>query len=317
MIVDIGGNDGTNLLQYQKLGFKELRNVESAENISLISSKNGIATDNCYFNEKYVDWYLSVKSNKAKLINASGVFFHLEELHSVISGIKKLLMNGGVFIVQFMYLGDMIKNLAFDGIYHEHLCYYSLKSLKILLEPHELSIFDAYHSDIHGGSIIAKIEHSDSNIRFKLTERYEKLINEENITLETLQLFAKEVENRKHNLKNFLMDLKNSDMNIIACGAPAKSTTFLNYFNIKNDVIEYILEVNDLKIGLYTPGTYIPIIREEKKLLFNKNILLLSWNFLREILNKNKDVILNSNSRFIIPFPEIHIINKNNINEYL
>ena len=127
--------------------------------------------------------------DKVKLINASGVFFHLEELHSVIKGIKKCLMEDGVFIVQFMYLGDMIRKLSFDGIYHEHLCYYSVQSLSNLLKPYGLEIFDGYHSEIHGGSIIAKVCHSESGR--EETERFKELKKEDRdlVSYESLKSF--------------------------------------------------------------------------------------------------------------------------------
>ncbi|MHA2039607.1 MAG: methyltransferase, partial [Promethearchaeota archaeon] len=117
VIYDIGGNDGTQLIQYRKLGINSVINIESATNIAKLSSKNGIPTMNEFFNEDFVR---ADSLGEIKLINAAGVFFHLEELHSVIRGIKLSLQEDGVFVVQFMYLGDMLEKLSFDGIYHEH-----------------------------------------------------------------------------------------------------------------------------------------------------------------------------------------------------
>ena len=135
VIYDIGGNDGTQLLQYKKLGINSVINIESATNIARLSSQNGIPTMNEFFNE---DCIRPDGMKQVKLINAAGVFFHLEELHSVIKGIKLALQEDGIFVVQFMYLGDMLEKLSFDGIYHEHLCYYSIDSLMKLLEPYGL-----------------------------------------------------------------------------------------------------------------------------------------------------------------------------------
>lgn len=116
LIVDIGGNDGTNLMQYQQLGYEHVINVEPATNIAFISSRNWVRTHSEFFNEKYVDDLL-LQDPKAKIINASGVFFHLEEIHSVIRGINKLLDDDGVLVVQFMYVLDMIKNKSYQMIY--------------------------------------------------------------------------------------------------------------------------------------------------------------------------------------------------------
>jgi hypothetical protein len=153
-VLDIGGNDGSQMLQYKKLGIRNVFNVESATNIAKISEDAGVPTINSYFNEGTVREHFDQGS--VKLINAAGVFFHLEELHSVIEGVNYLLSEDGVFNIQCMYAGEMIKQRTFDMIYHEHLCYYTLKSLKSLLALHDLEVFDAYHSPIHSGSLIVR-----------------------------------------------------------------------------------------------------------------------------------------------------------------
>ena len=225
LIVDIGGNDGTQLLQYKKLGYTNVANVESADNISLISVQNGVNTFNAFFNEEWVDIILP-KQGKAKLINASGVFFHLEELHSVIRGIKKLLDDDGIFVIQFMYAGDMIDKLQFDGIYHEHLCYYTLKSLSNLLAPYGLRIFNSFHSEIHGGSMVVRVCHNDSD--FKTDDFTKSMIKNEDYSLEKIEEFAKKITSSRGRLKSLLQELKNQKKKIYAYGAPAKGNTLLN-----------------------------------------------------------------------------------------
>ena len=140
IILDIGGNDGAQLLQYKRLGLNNCVNVESAGAIAKISQDAGITTINDFFNEECVK--NNFEKNSVKLINAAGVFFHLEELHSVIRGIKYALKEDGVFVIQFMYAGAMVDNGNFDTVYHEHLCYYTLRSVEKLLEPYGLKVFD-------------------------------------------------------------------------------------------------------------------------------------------------------------------------------
>ena len=153
-ILDIGGNDGIQMVQYKNIGLKNVINVESASNISKISKKNGVKTFNNFFNYKFVK--NKVSKNSIKIVNASGVFFHLEELHSVLKAVEYILDKDGILIVQFMYLGSIIDQGTFDSIYHEHLLLYTVNSLSKLLEKYNLEIFDCYHADIHSGSIIAK-----------------------------------------------------------------------------------------------------------------------------------------------------------------
>jgi hypothetical protein len=296
LIVDIGGNDGTQLLQYRKLGMENLINVESASNIAEISKGNGIGTINSFYNETVAE--KNFKPESVKLINAAGVFFHLEELHSVLRGIKYMLSHDGIFVVQFMYLADIIKTSSFDAIYHEHLCYYGIRSLANLLKPYKLRIFDAFHSPIHGGSMMVRITHEDAMTGD--TDRYLQARKEEKCGYLELVEFAKKVYSHKDDLREVLDQLRRAGATIYGYGAPAKGTTLLNYLGINKYLVEKLVEVNDLKVGLYTPGTHIPIVREHSTDVPDY-YLLLAWNFREEILERNRG----SKATFITPFPEI------------
>lgn len=305
LILDIGGNDGTQMLQYKLAGMTNVLNVESAENIAKMSIDIGIPTITEFFNEETI--INNNLENKVKLINASGVFFHLEELHSVIKGIKKALMDDGIFVVQFMYAGTMVEYNNFDTIYHEHLCYYTLDSLNNLLSPYGFKIFDAYHSDIHSGSIIAKVCHKTAT--HQTTERcLQTLESDKKYTKDKFLKFAENVEKNKTALKEFLLTLKkeNSNIKIYAYGAPAKGNTLLNYFNIDNTLIDKSVEVNELKIGKYLPKSHIPIERESKDDVPDY-YLLLAHNFESEIINRNKESV-EKGLKFILPFPSPRIL---------
>lgn len=300
VIYDIGGNDGTQLIQYRKLGINSVINIESATNIAKLSSKNGIPTMNEFFNEDFVR---ADSLGQIKLINAAGVFFHLEELHSVIRGIKLSLQEDGVFVVQFMYLGDMLEKLSFDGIYHEHLCYYSVDSLIKLLKPYGLNIFDAYHCDIHGGSIVAKF---CNNQHYKQTARLTEILARDKVLVNKnrLDVFANNIQEWKRKFVDNIINLKNAGHKIYAFGAPAKGNTLLTYCGLNHHIVDYVFEVNDMKCGLYTPVTHIPIVKEDHSLIEdNSYVILLSWNFSKEIIDKCKD-LTSRGVKFILPFEE-------------
>ena len=304
LVVDIGGNDGTQLLQYKKAGINNLLNVECAKRVSDVSRKNGIKTITQYFNKQCVEKYIGKKS--VKLYNASGVFFHLEELKSVIEGIKFSLRDDGVLIVQFMYAGTMIEKLNFDTIYHEHLLYYTISSLENLLSRYNLTIFDAYYSEIHSGSIIAKITHTDGTLNIKTSRFLELWEKDKKYTLQEFKNFSEIIENQKDDLREFLTNLKKDGKTIYAYGAPAKGNTLLNYFNIDSTLIDKAVEINEMKIGNYLPGSHIPITREMDDDLPDY-YLLLSHNFEEEIIKRNKKIIENG-VKFIVPFPQIRIV---------
>ena len=315
LVVDIGGNDGTQLLQYKEAGVSNVLNIECAKRVSHISREAGVNTLTEYFNKQCAEDKLG--KGTVKLFNASGVFFHLEELHSVIEGIKYSLADDGVLIVQFMYAGAMIDNKNFDTIYHEHLCYYTIQSLQNLLSPYGLEIFDAYYSPIHSGSIISKIGHVDKREK---TDRFEEsLEKDKKYTKEKTIEFAKEVKATRDNLKEKLTELKYDGVyvasdfelsqepkKIYAYGAPAKGNTLLNYFEIGHTLIDKAVEINEMKIGYYLPGSNIPITKEDPDDTPDY-YLLLSHNFADEIINKNQGLI-NKGVKFIIPFPKIKII---------
>jgi len=302
-VLDIGGNDGTQLEQYKKLGLTNLINVESAKNISSLSRDKNIKTLNMFFNEKNVK--VNIPEKTIDIINASGIFFHLEELDSVIKGINYILKNDGVFVVQFMYAGSMIDNGNFDTIYHEHLCYYTVNSIEKLLNRYNLTLFDAVYNDIHSGTIIAKFCKQGSN--YKTTKRCLDVIEKDKLyNLDAFREFGKTIKSKKNNLKNKLIELKKDNKKIYAYGAPVKGNTLLNYMKIDNTIIDKAVEVNELKIGKYLPGSHIPIVRENMNDLPDY-YLLLSHNFKNEIISKNQDII-NKGVKFIVPFPEIEII---------
>lgn len=301
IILDIGGNDGSQLLEYKKLGFKNTINFESAYNICEISKNNGVNTINDFFNEDTCKKYL--EKGSIKLINASGVFFHLEELDSVIKGINYSLSDDGIFVVQCMYAGAMVDNLNFDTIYHEHLCYYTLHSLRKLLSKYNLYLEDATFNEIHSGSIICKFRKN----QYPITNRTNELIErDKKYTLDSFREFGKKIKENRWKLKELLLSLKYQNKKIYAYGAPVKGNTLLNYMGITNEVIDKAVEINPYKIGTYTPGSYIPVTKETNDDLPDY-YLMLSHNFEKELIEKNKHIIKNG-VKFIIPFPKIKII---------
>lgn len=303
VILDIGGNDGSQLIQYRDLGFKNTINFESADNICNLSKQNGIDTINDFFNEHTVKQH--IQPNSIKLINASGVFFHLEELDSVIKGINYCLQDDGVFVVQCMYVGSMIDNLNFDTIYHEHLCYYTLNSLTKLLSKYNLYLEDAYFNEIHSGSIICKFKKQQCNV----SKRTKYLIERDSkYTLDSFREFSQKIQERKYKLKDLLINFKNQNKKIYAYGAPVKGNTLLNYMEIDNTIIDKVVEVNPYKIGTYTPGSHIEVVLESN-IDIPDYYLMLSHNFEKELIEKNKNLI-ERGVKFIIPFPEIKIIEK-------
>jgi hypothetical protein len=278
------------------LGY-EILGVESSKTTSQIANDQGINTLNAYFNLDLVK-----KINKKfDVINASGVFFHLEELHSVTKGIKEALKNDGVFVVQFLYMKQIIQNMAFDQIYHEHLLYYNLKTIEVLLNRHGLAMFDAYLSPIHGGSIIGYITHKEKAV---VSDRLKKMRDaedkEKSNDFETYQKFAKDIEVMKKENLAFLQDAKKNGKKIYGFGAPVKGNTMLNYFGVGTQYLDCLVEKNKLRKGLYSPGMHIPLEMEDELKQLPDIYYVLAWNFKEEILANNQKLI-NQGVQFYFP----------------
>ena len=281
--MDIGSNDGSFLKNFkkdwQKLG------IEPSKKAIIIAKKNKVKSLKTYFNLKIAEKL----NTEFDVIHASGVFFHLEELISCIKGIKLLLKTRGLFIVQFINLNEIINKSHFDQIYHEHLYYYNLNSLKILLGRFDLEIFDATKSSIHGGSTIAFVSHKGI---YKKTNRIK---NYEDKDKKNLNNFLKKVEKFEDDIKllksNFLKRInsyKSQNYSIYMLGAPAKASTVVNYFKIDESLIDKCYDINQFKINKNVPGTKIKIFDEKKiNKIHSKDIfLIMSWNYKSSIVKK-------------------------------
>ena len=286
-VLDIGSNDGTQLKHFQELGY-EVLGVESSITTAKIANDAGVPTLNEFFN---LDIAQSL-NRKFHIINAAGVFFHLEELHSVAEGICESLREDGVFVVQFLYMKRIVENLAFDQIYHEHLLYYNLETIEVLLNRHGLSMFDAYLAPIHGGSMIAFVGHQGQRQPSEHLQslRQAEVIDKSN-EFNTYLEFARRIEQMKLENLAYLDAAKQQGKKIFGFGAPVKGNTLLNYFGIGTQYLDYLVEKNELRRGLYSPGMHIPLAIEKELTELPDIYYVLAWNFKKEILKNNQHLI--------------------------
>jgi SAM-dependent methyltransferase len=285
-VLDIGSNDGTQLKHYQALQYDVL-GVESSRTTARIANEAGVPTMNAFFNQQT----LRDIGRQFDVINAAGVFFHLEELHSVCEAIREALRSSGVFVVQFLYMKSIMENLAFDQIYHEHLLYYTLETIETLLGRHGLSMFDAYLAPIHGGSIIGFVTHAGVTPSTRLVAMRREEVAAACNTIGAYRNFAQRVEIMKKDNIDYLTSCRRSGKRIFGFGAPVKGNTLLNYFGVGPDIIECLVEKNPLRRGLYSPGMHIPIVIESELAELPDIYYVLAWNFKKEILANNARLI--------------------------
>jgi SAM-dependent methyltransferase len=295
-VLDIGSNDGTQLKHFQALGYDVL-GVESSKQTAAMAVAAGVPTVNAFFNQELV----ASLGRRFDVVNASGVFFHLEELHSVTEGIRDALAHDGVFVVQFLYMKRIIENLAFDQIYHEHLLYYTFRTIEVLLNRHGLAMFDAYVSPIHGGSVIGFVSHAGSR---PPSERLETLRREEDEadsnSFATYRDFARRIDLMKRENVDYLARAKADGKRIFGFGAPVKGNTMLNFFGVGTQFLDCLVEKNVLRRGLFSPGMHIPIAIEDELTEVPDVYYVLAWNFKREIL-RNNHALLERGVEFFFP----------------
>lgn len=286
-VLDIGSNDGTQLKHFQALGCAVL-GIESSSATAAIATRAGVPTVNRFFNVELA----RELDRKFQIINAAGVFFHLEELHSVAQGIGLSLAADGVFVIQFLYMKRIVENLAFDQIYHEHLLYYNLRTIEVLLNRHGMELFDAYLSPIHGGSMIAHATHRGQRAA---SARLQAMREEEDAsganTLAYYRDFADRIVTMKQDNLAFLRRRKQENKRIYGMGAPVKGNTMLNYFGVGTDYLDVLVEKNALRKGLYSPGMHIPVVMEDELDAPPDVYYVLAWNFKREILENNQHLL--------------------------
>jgi len=305
LIIDIGSNDG-NLLNNFKNNHKVLG--VTPENIGKVAIKKGVKTLIKYFDKKTSSHILK-KFGKAKIITATNVFAHIENVNNLMQNILKILKTDGIFITESHYLVSLIKDLQYDTIYHEHLRYYSLSSLKYLLEKYNLSIFHAKKIPTHGGSIRV---YAARKGKFKTLNSVKKILDEEKkfLNWKNFNKFRSDVVKSKLNLYKILNNIVKSKQKIYGIGAPSRASTLINYLGLTNEVLQYVCEVDgSYKIGNYMPGTNIPII-SEKKLYSDQPeyALLLSWHISKELITNLKKK--GFKGKFVIPLPLPKIVSK-------
>jgi hypothetical protein len=303
LVVDIGSNDGTLLSNFSARG--PVFGIEPTRAGDL-ANQRGIPTLTSFMNRQAVRTAIR-KKGKAKLVTATNVFAHIEDIHEIVESILELLTDDGIFVSESHYLLSLVETLQYDTIYHEHLRYYSLTSLKYLLEMHELEVIHARRIPTHGGSIRVYAARAG---KYPIRASVAEVLGAENteLTHEKLNLFRPRVAQTKLDLYALLRDIRALGQHIYGIGAPSRASTLINYVGLDDGILDCVLEIQgSYKIGKYIPGTLIPIYEESR--LFEDQpeyALLLSWHIAAELMPKLS--ARGFRGKFIIPLPDPHVV---------
>ena len=300
VVLDIGANDGTLLKYYKENNFRTI-GCEPANNLKKELKKNcDNLINNFWSYEELKKIIIKKKLSKPKLITAIGMFYDLEDPNKFIRDAALSLDKNGIFVAQLMCLKSMIKQNDLGNICHEHIEFYSLKSLKYLFENNGMEIFRIEENDINGGSY---------RIYCRKFKKGSIKLKKENV-LKLMKEFVLRVQENKNKMVKFLNIQAKKKKKVFLYGASTKGNTFLQYYNINNKKIPFAAERTPSKWGRYTIGTGIKIISEKKARQLNPDYFLVTpWAFIKEFVKREKNW-LKRGGCFIVPFPRLKLIKK-------
>ncbi len=307
-VVAVASNDGYLLRHFAEMGVPVL-GVEPAENVAAVARAAGVPTEARFFGAAFAD-ELRGRGVRADLLVANNVVAHVPDLNDFVAGLRLALAPEGVLSVEFPHLLNLIEKAQFDTIYHEHFCYFSLRSLEEVFARHGLRVFDVEELPTHGGSLrvlacLGGASHAETAgvAALRRKEAAAGLLD-----LATYAGFGDKVDAARRSLRAFLDECRTARRTVVAYGATAKGNTLLNSTGVGVDDIAYVVDRNPHKQGRYLPGSRLPIrAPEEIKHTRPEVILLLAWNLVEEVAEQ-LSFTAEWGARMVVPIPTVRTV---------
>jgi SAM-dependent methyltransferase len=306
-VLDIGSNDGT-LLRLLKEKDLRVLGVDPAREIALKSTAAGIETIPAFYTSE-LGMQLRTERGPMDLVTANNVYAHADNLADMTDGIRNVLAPKGIFVFEVSYLLDQLEGMVFDYVYHEHLCYHSVKPLRVFLARHGLELVDVERVGTKGGSIrgFAQLKGGPWPVKPSVNE----FVAAEDAAgldrLETYQKFSKRIDDAKRDLNLLLDRLESEGKRIAGFGASATSTTLIYHFGLGSR-LECIYDDNSQRHNLFSPGFHIPVVSPAKMSKQHPDaVVLLAWRFVDPVSRHHQDYLRNG-GQFIVPLPKLSIV---------
>jgi SAM-dependent methyltransferase len=308
-VVEIASNDGY-LLQYFRERGVPCLGIEPTANTAAVAQAKGIPTLVRFFGAETAR-QLRREQGAADLILGNNVLAHVPDINDLVAGMKILLAERGVITMEFPVLSQLIENNYFDTIYHEHFSYLSFTTVRGIFARHGIVLFDVEDLPTHGGSIRIYGRHAEDSSKPEL-ESVRRVLDRErslgHFDLAYYDRFSERVKESKRRILDFLISAKRAGKTVVGYGAPGKGNTLLNYCGIRTDFIDYTVDRSPYKQGNFLPGSRIPICdpaligRTRPDFLF-----ILVWNLKDEVM-KQMAYIREWGGRFVVPLPEVQVL---------
>ncbi len=307
LVIDVGCNDATLLKGFMRHGVRAL-GVDPARNLAELYAEPGIDRYTGFFDSRSAA-EIRERFGPAAVITATNTFPHIPALRDFVQGLDTALAEGGVFVMECHYLVDILEQRAFDTVYHEHVSYWALAPMTRLFEAQGMEVVDAERLPLHHGQLRAFVQRQGEGKRKPSVDRLledERKLGVDRI--ETFRRFADHTQQIKRDLRGTLRDLRAGGARVVGYGAPAKGNTLLGFLELGPGDLDYIADRSELKQGLFTPGTHVPVVPPERLLDDQPEyVVLLAWNFADEVIEQQAEY-RRRGGRFILPVPEVRIV---------
>lgn len=304
LVVEIGSNDGTLLRFFRDAGMRVV-GIDPAVNIA--PDEPGINVVKDFFGLN-VARQLAADFGPAAVVCAYNVCAHIDDLQEVVDGVHTLIGDTGHFVFEVGYLLDVYQKTLFDTIYHEHVDFHHVEPLRGFFQRHGMKLLHVERSEIQGGALIGYVgsprEDGDGTVEALIEAEHEAGLDK----AETFRRYAQKINVRRDELISLLVGLKAREKRIAGYGAPAKATTLMHHFKLDGSIIDYIVDDNPLKQGMFTPGYHVPVVPTSE--LYRQRpdyLVVLSWNFADSIVAKHRSYA-DGAGRFIVPLPDLRVV---------
>ena len=309
LVVDIGSNDGTLLRCFQNSGMSIL-GVEPSPQIATHAHANGVRTVNKFFSSESAQGIVD-EYGSAKLVTANNVFANIDNLQDWVDAIKIVLAPDGVFVFESYYLADLVNNLVFDFIYHEHISSFSVKPIQILFKRVGLELIAVEKIPTKGGSLRYFVQWcdgplvNDGSVELLLAEEEAMGLYDKEIYVR----FSQKISRLKQQVCQTLAQVKKEGKSIAGFGASITGTTLIYHFGL-GEYIDYLLDDNPAKQGRYSPGLHLPVLPSSEIYRLKPDyIVILAWRFAETIIAKNQRY-LDEGGCFLVPVPSVSAVSR-------